>query len=263
MNNILDRIIADKKIEIGRRKSGTAPDLLEKSPGFSRKTLSLRSGLASAGASGIIAEFKRMSPSAGWINRHADPVEVSRAYLRAGASALSVLTDHKYFGGRGDDLLSVREACRCPILRKEFIIDEYQLLESRSMGADAVLLIASILDGTRVKELAREARNVGLEVILEVHGPSELSVLNEWIDIVGVNNRDLKRMETDVQTSIDMAERIPDEFLKISESGIHDPETINFLKGLGYRGFLIGEYFMRHEAPGAACRNFIEKISGR
>ena len=145
-NNILNRIIADKKLEIANLKSATPEDVLSKTPAFNRKTVSLKSGLTSPGASGIIAEFKRMSPSAGWINRHADPVEVSRAYIRAGASALSVLTDHKHFGGSAEDLERIREVFQGPILRKEFILDEYQLLETRSMGADAVLLIASVLE---------------------------------------------------------------------------------------------------------------------
>jgi indole-3-glycerol phosphate synthase len=260
MSNILDRIIADKILEVGQRKSEIPAEQLEESPLFSRSPVSLKSSLAGPGASGIIAEFKRMSPSSGWINRNADPAVVTRAYLQAGASAISVLTDRKYFAGSREDLKKAREVNNCPVLRKDFIIDEYQLLEARSLGADAILLIASVLGGPRIRQMAREAKRLEMEVILEIHDPSELSLLNEWIDVVGVNNRDLKKMETDVQTSIELAGLIPGDFLKISESGIHDPETINYLKELGYRGFLIGEYFMRHENPGKACRNFIEKI---
>jgi indole-3-glycerol phosphate synthase len=260
MNNILDRIIADKVLEVKQRKSEIPADRLEKSHHFSRKPLSLKGGLMDSRASGIIAEFKRMSPSSGWINRNADPAEITRGYIQAGASAISVLTDRKYFAGSRDDLVKAREINHCPILRKDFILDEYQLLEAKSLGADAILLIVSVLDESTIRQLAREAHNLGMEVILEVHESSELSLLNEWIDMVGVNNRDLKKMETDVQTSIDLAGLIPADFLKISESGIHDPETINFLKGLGYRGFLIGEYFMQDENPGRACRQFIEQI---
>jgi indole-3-glycerol phosphate synthase len=260
MNNILDRIVADKILEVKLRKSETPAERLEKGPYFSRKPLSLKDGLMDSRANGIIAEFKRMSPSAGWINRNADPAEVTRGYMQAGASAISVLTDRKYFAGNLDDLVKAREINHCPILRKDFIIDEYQLLESKALGADAILLIASVLDESTIRQLARGAHNLGMEVILEVHESSELSLLNEWIDMVGVNNRDLKKMETDVQVSIDLAGMIPGDFLMISESGIHDPETISFLKDLGYRGFLIGEYFMQDENPGKACRQFIERI---
>ncbi len=260
MSNILDRIIEVKKLEVSERKSATPVDRLEKSPYFKRTTVSLKESLISETATGIIAEFKRMSPSAGRINRNADPVEITSGYVHAGASALSVLTDRKFFAGTRDDLMRAREVNKCPILRKDFIIDPYQVLEAKAIGADVILLIASVLDNSSIRELAQKAHDVGLEVLLEVHDSCELAYLNEWIDIVGVNNRNLKKMETDVQTSIDLAGMIPEQFLKISESGIHDPETINFLKGLGYRGFLIGEFFMRHENPAKACRKFISQM---
>ena len=260
MSNILDRIIADKKLEIRQRMIETPVGRLEKSPYFQRHPFSLKESLMGKMASGIIAEFKRMSPSAGKIHRNADPVDITKGYVNAGATAISILTDRKYFAGTRDDLMRAREVNQCPILRKDFMIDQYQVLEAKAIGADAILLIASVLDNSSIMELAELAHDVGLEVILEVHEASELACLNQWIDIVGVNNRDLKKMETNVETSIEMAGKIPDEFLKISESGIHDPETINYLKKMGYRGFLIGEHFMKQENPAKACRKFIEKI---
>lgn len=259
MNHILDKIIADKKREVNQLKAEKGIRELEKEAGFERQPVSLKKSLEEE--IGIIAEFKRKSPSAGWISRYADPESVTLEYIRAGARALSVLTDRKYFAGSRDDLLRAREVNRCPILRKDFIVDDYQVLESRAMGADAILLIAAVLDKTRVRELAAKAHSVGLEVLLEIHESHELEHLDGKIDLVGVNNRNLKRMETDVQTSIDLAGRIPEDFVKISESGIHDPQTIHYLKSLGYRGFLIGEYFMRQEQPGKACRNFIRELN--
>ena len=187
-------------------------------------------------------------------------MDITRGYVHAGAAALSVLTDRKYFDGKRDDLMKAREVNNCPILRKEFMIDSYQVIEAKALGADAILLIASALDNSTLVELAELAHSFGLEVILEIHDQTELPYLNRWIDIVGVNNRNLKKMETDVQTSIDMAGKIPEDFIKISESGINDPETINYLKEIGYQGFLIGEYFMKQEKPAKACRKFIEKM---
>ncbi len=262
MSDILTRIIEDKKQEILQRKAETPVERLERSPYFNRIPHSLKSSLARKKASGIIAEFKRMSPSAGRINRNADPVDTTLGYMRAGATALSVLTDRKYFGGSRDDLMRAREVNDCPILRKEFILDPYQVLESKAIGADAILLIASVLDNSSVRELAGQARDLGLEVVLEVHNASELAYVNPWIDIIGVNNRDLEKMETDVQISIDLAGMIREEFVKISESGIHDPETIHFLRNMGYRGFLIGEYFMKKKDPVKACRKFVDKLDG-
>lgn len=260
MSNILDRIIADKRLEIRQRKAETPVERLKNSPFFKRNPVSFKESLKKKDASGIIAEFKRMSPSAGRINRNADPVDITQGYVQAGASALSVLTDRKYFAGSRDDLMRVREVNRCSILRKDFMIDPYQVIEAKAIGADAILLIAAVLNNSTIRQLAQEAHNLGMEAVLEVHDTSELIYLNQYIDMVGVNNRNLKKMETDVQTSIDLAGMIPENILMISESGIHDPETINYLKDLGYKGFLIGEYFMKHKNPEEACRTFIEKI---
>ncbi len=260
MITILDEIIDHKRQELIQRKKETPVSRLEKCPFFSRTPISLKASLNSEKASGIIAEYKRMSPSAGWINQNADPVDITRGYIKAGASALSVLTDRKYFAGKRDDLIRVRETNESPILRKEFMIDEYQVVEAKAIGADAILLIASVLDNTRIMELSKLAHSLGMEVLMEVHEAAELAYLNDWIDIVGVNNRDLKKMETDVQTSVDMAGLIPDRYLKISESGINNPETVKKLKKLGYKGFLVGEYFMQQDDPIKSCSGFIKKI---
>ena len=258
--DILETIIADKKQEVQLQKQKVPVAGLEDSPLFKRQTISLREWLAESSTGGIIAEFKRKSPSRGMINEKADPVKISKGYVLAGASGLSVLTDTKYFAGSREDLVRIREANQCPILRKDFMIDEYQVLEARSWGADVILLIAAVLEKDEVRNLSALAHSLGLEVLLEVHQESELDVLNENIDIVGVNNRDLKRMITDVNTSIELSEKIPADFLKISESGISDPGTILTLKEYGYRGFLIGEYFMQQTDPGNACRDLIESL---
>ena len=258
--DILETIIADKKQELQLQKQKVPVAGLEDSPLFKRQTISLRDWLAESSTGGIIAEFKRKSPSRGMINEKADPVKISKGYVLAGASGLSVLTDTKYFAGSREDLVRIREANQCPILRKDFMIDEYQVLEARSWGADVILLIAAVLEKDEVRNLSALAHSLGLEVLLEVHEESELDVLNENIDIVGVNNRDLKRMVTDVNTSIELSEKIPADFFKISESGISDPGTILTLKEYGYRGFLIGEYFMQQTDPCNACRDLIEGL---
>jgi indole-3-glycerol phosphate synthase len=258
--DILEAIIADKKKELLLAKQKVSIDKLERDPMFSRPTISLRDHLAGGSKGGIIAEFKRKSPSRGMINENADPVKISKGYVRAGASGLSVLTDKKYFAGSREDLLRVREANQCPILRKDFMIDEYQVLEARAWGADVILLIAAVLEKEEVRKLSAMAHSLGLEVLLEVHEESELEVLDEYIDIVGVNNRDLKRMVTDAKTSLALSEKIPADFLKISESGISDPQAIITLKEKGYRGFLIGEYFMQHRDPAMACRELNEGL---
>jgi indole-3-glycerol phosphate synthase len=258
--DILETIIADKKRELLLVKQKVSTGELERDPVFSRPTISLRDGLAGSSKAGIIAEFKRKSPSRGMINEYADPVKVSSGYVQAGANGLSVLTDTKYFAGSREDLAMAREANECPILRKDFMIDEYQVLEARAWGADVILLIAAVLEKDEVKKLSAFAHSMGLEVLLEVHEESELDALNVDIDIVGVNNRDLKRMHTDVSTSLAMSEKIPADFLKISESGISDPGTILTLKEYGYQGFLIGEYFMQQKDPAIACRELIEGL---
>ena len=258
--SILEKIIADKRKEVDRQKELVPLDILEKSSYLERKGISLVSELGAKGSSGIIAEYKRKSPSAGVLNEGVDPEPITGAYSEAGAAGLSVLTDQKYFGGTIDDLVRVRRVSELPILRKEFIIDEYQVLESRATGADVILLIAAVLNRNQVQQLSGLAKKLGLEVILEVHEEIELNRLHNSIDIIGVNNRDLKRMITDVETSRQLAGKIPSEFIKVSESGISNAETIMELKEYGFRGFLIGEHFMQHKNPGTECKRLIKKL---
>jgi len=258
--NILDTIIADKRLELQQQKQIVRVDRLEGSPMFHRQPHSLHEQLSGSQTGGIIAEFKRKSPSVGMINENADPVKVSQGYVQAGASGLSILTDEKYFAGTIEDLVSVREANSCPILRKDFMIDEYQVLEAKAMGADVILLIAAVLNKAKVRDLSALAHSFGLEVLLEIHEESELVVMNDNIDMVGVNNRNLQKMITDVKTSLELAEKIPSEFQKISESGISDTGTIRTLREYGYRGFLIGEYFMQNADPANVCRELIGSL---
>ncbi len=209
---------------------------------------------------GIIAEFKRRSPSKGVINTAAEVEKVSIGYMQAGASGLSILTDHQFFGGDNNDLQEARKFNYCPILRKDFIIDEYQVIEAKSIGADTILLIARILEQKKIVQLASLAQCLGMEVLLEVHEDGELDKLCEEVNIVGVNNRNLKTFETSVDTSKDLESKIPSDFLKISESGIHSADTILDLQSHGFEGFLVGERFMQSGHPERACREFINAL---
>ncbi len=259
--DILYKIIANKEIEVAEKKSLYPTKLLEKSIYFPSKTVSLKKYLLREDKAGIIAEIKRKSPSKGMINEHVSVERTSISYMQGGASAISVLTDTEFFGGKNEDLSTARKFNYCPILRKDFTIDEYQIVEAKSIGADAILLIAAVLSPKRLKELASFAKSFGLEVLMEVHNLEELTThLNEHLDVVGVNNRNLKTFEVNIETSIELAKAIPDQFVKISESGINDPETVIKLMKHGFQGFLIGEYFMSHSRPGAACAEFIQKI---
>lgn len=257
---ILDEIIAHKYKEVATRKELFPVKLLEQRLYFSTPVVSMRKYLLRPDKCGIIAEFKRRSPSKGDINPHASVEQVTIGYMQAGASALSILTDERFFGGKNEDLTEARKFNFCPILRKDFIVDEYQIIEARSIGADAILLIAECLDKKSLKELARHAKSLGLEVLMEVHSREELETLNEYVDMVGVNNRNLKDFKVDIQTSIALSEAIPDSVVKISESGINDPNGIIHLKEQGYSGFLIGEYFMASAEPQQRCREFIQRV---
>lgn len=259
--DILEKIITHKAKEVADRKALYPRKLLEQSIYFEGKPVSLKKYLTREDKSGIIAEFKRQSPSKGVINAHAKVEKTTIGYMQAGASALSVLTDKEFFGGSSEDLEIARKYNFCPVLRKDFIIDEYQIIEAKSMGADAILLIAACLNQQRLKELAAFAKSFGLEVLMEVHDQEELSEnLNEYLDVVGVNNRNLKTFEVNVETSKVLGELIPSDFVKISESGISNPETIVDLKSHGFQGFLIGETFMRSARPDLAARDFIEQL---
>lgn len=262
--NILEEIIAYKKEEIEEKKGLYPVKLLEKSIHFKAPVISLKKYLLREDKWGIIAEIKRKSPSKGIINNNVSVERISIGYMQAGASALSILTDEKYFGGSNDDLEIARKFNFCPILRKEFIIDEYQILESKSIGADAILLIAAALKPDQIKHLSETARTLGLEVLMEVHNEAELERnFHTTIDIIGVNNRDLKTFTTDIETSVSLADKIPPEYVKISESGIHDPDDIIYLKKYGYQGFLIGEQFMIQGRPEKECTQFIAKLKSK
>ena len=262
--NILDEIIAHKRVQVAGRKHRVSIGALENSIFFGRETLSLKAALHNPQKSGIIAEYKRKSPSKGIINEQVTVDDVTVGYVRGGASALSVLTEEKYFGGSDEDLLTARRLNpETPVLRKDFVVDEYQIIEAKSLGADAILLIAANLTPEQCRELAWAAKNLTLEVLLEVHDRQELDAfVNEFVDVVGVNNRNLKTMRTDIGTSRELAALIPEGFLKISESGISQPETLLELRqNYGYDGFLIGEHFMQHPDPSAAFAAFAESVT--
>jgi indole-3-glycerol phosphate synthase len=256
---ILDNIIATKKTEIAERKTTISISDLEKTAAFGRKCLSLRQSLLHS-TSGIIAEFKRKSPSKGWIHADADVQKITSGYSQNGASGISILTDYPYFGGVPDDLISARPNILCPVLRKDFMIDEYQLFEAKSYGADVVLLIAAALTIAECKNLAHKAKQLGLETLLEVHNAEELKHINEYIDLVGVNNRNLKTFEVSTAISVELAQLIPAEFVKISESGISNVQTVRELQQIGYKGFLMGENFMKEENPAEALKQFIAEL---
>jgi indole-3-glycerol phosphate synthase len=256
---ILDKIITDKKLEVAERKQQISISELEKTAAFSQKGLSLKQNLINS-QSGIIAEFKRKSPSKGWIHADADVKTITSGYSQNGASGISILTDFPYFGGKPEDLIQARPNIACPVLRKDFMIDEYQLFEAKSYGADVVLLIAAALTTGECKNLACKAKELGLETLLEIHNKEELSHINEYVDIVGVNNRNLKTFEVSTDVSVSLATLIPNEFVKISESGISNVQTVRELRQIGYKGFLMGENFMKEENPAEELRRFIAEI---
>lgn len=259
--NILEEIIAHKRVEVQKKRELFPAKLLEQSLFFDTPPISLKKYILREDKSGIIAEIKRKSPSKGVINPDVSVERISIGYMQAGASALSVLTDTHYFGGKNEDLLLARKFNFCPILRKDFIVDEYQILEAKSIGADAILLIAAVLSSAEVERLATFATSLGLEVLLEIHNDQELDHINGQIELVGVNNRDLTSFKVDINTSIKLAESIPQGVVKISESGIHEPEDILKLKEHGFNGFLVGERFMQSSRPEKSCARFIERLS--
>jgi len=259
--NILDKIVVNKKREVARAKYATTYTELEESDFFHRECYSLKDFLLDPARTGIIAEFKRKSPSKGIINDKVTVKDVTTAYAAAGASALSVLTDRNFFMGRKNDLVKARQVNTIPVLRKDFMIDEYQVIEAKSLGADIILLIAAILTAEEIQKLSSLAKSLGLNVLLEVHNLEELQKsINTNLDAIGVNNRNLADFSVSVETSFKLAEFIPAEFLKVSESAISNPETIKQLKAAGFQGFLIGENFMKQEDPGLAMREFVENL---
>lgn len=260
--NQLDIIIAHKHKEAEERKKLYPVALLETSIYFHTRPVSLSKYLLREDKSGIIAEIKRKSPSKGEINPGVSVERTSIGYMQAGASALSILTDQTFFGGTNEDLTLARKYNFCPILRKDFTIDEYQILEAKSIGADAILLIAAVLSPNQIRNLAQMARSLGLEVLLEVHNKEELerSYCPE-VNVLGVNNRDLKTFEVHLQTSLDLLPLIPSDFVPIAESGIRKPEDLIMLHDAGFQGFLIGEQFMQHSRPHMACKEFIDQVN--
>ncbi len=259
--NILDRIVANKKREVARAKLRTSYIKLEESDLFHRACYSFKDFLLDPALTGIIAEFKRRSPSKGIINDKVTVKSVTTGYADAGASALSVLTDRDFFMGKKADLLAARKVNTIPILRKDFMIDEYQVIEAKSIGADIILLIAAILTPNEIQKLASLAKSLGLNVLLEVHDLPELErSINPNLDAIGVNNRNLADFSVSVETSYKLAPHIPAEFMKISESAISNPETIKQLKLAGFNGFLIGENFMKQEDPGQAMHEFVSGL---
>ncbi len=258
--NILEKIILDKKREVILKKSVVPVSQLEKSALFSRRTISLSYNLKNSN-SGIIAEHKRRSPSRPMINNSLSVEDVVKGYQDAGVCGISVLTDGKYFGGSLDDLLLARAAVNIPLLRKEFIIEEYQILEAKANGADLILLIAAVLTREEIKDLSTFAQSLGLEVLLEVHNLEELQKsIMPSLNMIGVNNRSLKTFEVSLEYSKELAHQIPDDFVKVSESGISSIEAISELKPYGYKGFLIGENFMKTNNVGESAKEFISKL---
>ena len=259
-SNILDRIAENKRVEVALKKAVLPVEQLREFPLYSRKTNSLAESLKER-SYGIIAEHKRRSPSKAAINLGVALPDVVNGYTQAGAGGISVLTDGTFFGGSLDDLLQARARTTLPLLRKEFILDSYQLAEARAYGADAILLIAAMLEMKTLGKLATEARELGLEVLLEVHSTAEWEACPEGVaDLVGVNNRNLKTFEVSLDTSRELASKIPNNLVRVSESGLSSADDLRELKVLGYDGFLIGETFMKEENPGAALQKFLKNL---
>lgn len=259
--NILDTIVAQKRKEVAHNRELLSIQELEKLIDLNKPTYSLRKALADGHATGIIAEFKRKSPSKGIINAQADVTTVSKAYAQD-AAGISVLTDETFFGGHANDLKAARINA-LPLLRKDFMIDEYQLFEAKAMGADVILLIAACLSREEVSRLAGRAHELGLEVLLEIHDETELEHVCDGVDMVGVNNRNLKTFQVDIETSLRLVEKIPTNFPAVAESGISHVDTIVTLRNAGFRGFLIGENFMKEPNPSVAFADFINQLKAK
>jgi len=257
--NILDRIVRHKINEVEYRKNFIKETELVTRLFFEREVVSLSNYLTKK-PPGIIAEFKRKSPSKDNINLEANPVQITNTYQENGAAGISILTDHNFFDGHEKDIVNARNNLEIPILRKEFIVDTYQILEAKSIGADAILLIAEILSKSELKDLAKFAKELNLEVVMEIHKGTQIDKLTDDIDIVGVNNRDLKKFTTDPMHSFNIYPELPTDRKLISESGIKTAATIKMLSKRGFDGFLIGEYFMQSEDPGAKLKELIEQV---
>ncbi len=260
--NILETIIAHKKVEVASTKNKISIKQLEAMPLFTSTPLSLQKKLLNQFSTGIIAEYKRQSPSKGIINNTATIQEVSAAYTKNGAAAISVLTDTHFFGGSLADL-TIAVKNDIPVLRKDFMIDEYQFVEAKANGAAVVLLIAACLTPKRVEELAKFAKNLQLEVLLEIHNQQELQHICDAVDMVGVNNRNLKDFVVNIDASIELIAQLPKGKIAIAESGINNADTIVTLRQAGFKGFLIGEYFMKQQNPSIAFANFVQELNAK
>lgn len=258
--DILERIVKVQQADLQRKKQSFPEYYWEAAPLFNRPAKSLKAALAES-ETGIIAEFKRRSPSKPSINFQAKVNEVASGYENAGVSGMSVLTNGPFFGGSLEDLIQARASCNLPIIRKEFIIDPYQITVAKAHGADVILLIAACLEPSRLQMLAKKTKSLGMDVLLEVHNEAELqaNIIPE-VDLIGVNNRNLKTFEVDVNTSLELLKQIPADYLPVSESGLSDPATVQMLRDAGFKGFLMGEHFMRTEDPAQSASAFIDQL---
>jgi indole-3-glycerol phosphate synthase len=258
--NILENITHYMYAEVKRRSTLVPSAVLERSYMFSKPCRSITTALSSVRSSGVIAEFKRKSPSKGNINIGADPLETALGYEKSGAAAVSVLTNNRFFGGSAEFLTLIANTVSIPVLRKEFVVDSYQITEARALGADFILLIAEILTRDTIIEFTDYAHDLGMEVLLELHSEDQLDKWYSEIDVLGVNNRDLATFKVDIERSIALAERMPDSVLKIAESGLDSAQGVMYLKKNGFSGFLMGEHFMKNSRPDLACKHFIESL---
>jgi len=263
MKNILEQVVDKRKETVQQLKSIVPMQAWEMMPLYDRKCFSLKQHLLNDNLTGIIAEFKRASPSKGIINDAADVLDVVSSYEMHGAAAVSILTEPHYFKGDNDDIIGLRDSINIPILRKDFIFDEYQIAEAKAIGSDVILLIAASLTPAEVKRLATFANGIGLEVLLELHDEEELEHICDATSIIGVNNRNLKTFEVDIERSLRMAEKIPVNKIKIAESGIDSIETICTFKNAGFKGFLIGENFMKQPDPTIAFADFVKQLKAK
>lgn len=261
--NILDKIVAHKKLEVEQQALKFPIEKLKESSYFQRSKSSMKDILQSGQTAGIIAEFKRKSPSKGWIHQDANVVEIAKGYQNGGVSMMSCLTDESFFGGSTKDFESARKNFRGPILRKDFIISAYQVYESKAMGADVILLIAAILTKDQVVELTDLAHRLGMEVLMEFHNRKEIEVYYDEVDAVGINNRDLTDFSVSLLSSIDLKKYFDADVLMISESGLDHPGIVSDLHQYGFRGFLMGEYFMKSDDPGTAAAEFVKDVLNR
>lgn len=258
--HILDTIAAHKRLEVDHQKRTVEVMAMQDRPDYQKPRIAVTPRLQQKGNLGIIAEHKRRSPSRPSIKLDSDIAQIASGYERAGATAMSVLTDSHFFGGSLDDLVTARAASTLPLLRKDFIIDSYQIEEAKAYGADLILLISELLDRHQIADLGAQAQELGMQVLLEMHSAEHLPKAERYVDIVGVNNRDLKTFTTSIDHSLDIGRRLPDGMVRISESGLKTAEDIHRLLEAGFDGFLIGETFMHAEDPGEACLSFIQSI---